>query len=54
MTDLELAWGVNPRRFKSLSRNCPLKGQTLLGQAQWVMAKGQVVKNELALQLTNA
>ena len=44
--DPEQAWVVEPRRFKSLSRNCPFKGQTLLGQVQWVMANGQVVKDQ--------
>lgn len=40
-------WVVDVSEFKSKSKNCPFKGQTLTGRAVMTMAKGKVLMNAL-------
>jgi dihydroorotase len=47
--DPERSWVVDPTQFKSRSRNCPFKGQTLTGKAVLTMANGEVLMNDVAL-----
>lgn len=50
--DPELAWVVDPRQFKSKSRNASFKGQTLSGKAVMVMSNGKVLMKDELFALT--
>jgi len=41
--DLERAWVVEPKRFRSKSRNCPYRGRALRGATWATVVKGRVV-----------
>lgn len=43
LLDLESEWTVDPRRFRSRSRNTPFAGRALRGRAVFVLCAGRVV-----------